>query len=97
MQGEHYFIVFINDYTRMTWASLLKEKSEYFNKFKAFKTHVENETSLKIKFLRSDNEGEFTSNSISFVKLVELKDSFQFQELLNKMELLKGKIEMTKK
>jgi hypothetical protein len=36
-------------------------------------------------------------NSMSFVKLMELKDAFQLQELLNKMELLKGKIELSKK
>jgi hypothetical protein len=36
-------------------------------------------------------------SSMSFVKLMELKDTFQLQELLNKMELLKGKIELSKK
>jgi 5'-3' exoribonuclease 2 len=33
-----------------------------FEKFKAFKTLVENETYLKNKCLRSDNGGEFTYN-----------------------------------
>jgi transposase InsO family protein len=65
MQGEHYFILFIDDYTRMTWVSFLKEKSEAFKKFKAFKAHVENETDLKIKCLRSDNGGEFTSDEFN--------------------------------
>jgi transposase InsO family protein len=50
----------IDDYTRMTCVYFLKEKSEAFEKFKAFKTYVENETNLKIKCLRSDNGGEFT-------------------------------------
>jgi transposase InsO family protein len=60
MQCEHYFILFIDDYTRMTWVSFLKEKSEAFKKFKSLKEHVENETDLKIKCLRLGNGGEFT-------------------------------------
>ena len=55
-------MLFIDDYTRMTWVTFLKEKSEAFEKFKIFKAKVENETNLKIKCIRSDNGGEFTSN-----------------------------------
>jgi hypothetical protein len=36
-------------------------------------------------------------NSMSFVKLMELKDTFQLEEIINKMEFLKGKIELSKK
>ena len=57
IQGKHYFILIIHDYTTMTWVYFLKEKSEAFEKFKAFKTYVENETDIKIKILRSDNGG----------------------------------------
>jgi transposase InsO family protein len=57
-------ILFIDDYTRMTWVSFLKEKSKSFE-VKVFKVHVKNETNLKIKFLRSDNGGEFTSNKFN--------------------------------
>jgi hypothetical protein len=45
----------------MGWTCFLKEKLEALNKFKAFKTLVENEKETKIKCLRSDNGGEFTS------------------------------------
>ena len=55
-------MLLIDDYTRMTWVSFLKNKSEAFEKFITFKGLVESETDLKIKFLRSDNGGEFTSN-----------------------------------
>jgi hypothetical protein len=61
LQGESYFMLFIDDFTRMTWLCFLKEKSEAFNKFKSFKTLVENEIEIKIKCLRSDNGGEITS------------------------------------
>jgi hypothetical protein len=43
----------------------LKEKSEEFEKFKEFKAYVENETDLKIKCLRSDNGGVFTSKEFN--------------------------------
>ena len=39
----------------------MKSKDEVFNKFKEFKDLVENSTERKIKTLRSDNGGEFTS------------------------------------
>ena len=54
-------MLFIDYFTRMAWVFFLKEKLEAFNKFKAFKILVENETQAKIKCLRSDNGGEFTS------------------------------------
>lgn len=61
MQGEMYFMLLIDEYSRMTWVTFLKEKSEAFEKFKEFKALVESEIGIKIKFLRSDRGGEFTS------------------------------------
>ena len=58
-------MLLIDDYTMMTWVTFLKEKSEAFMKFKDFKELVENEANLKIKCLRSDNGGEFTSNKFN--------------------------------
>jgi transposase InsO family protein len=62
LQGERYFMLLIDDYTRMTWVTFLKNKSEASEKFKEFKVLVENETDLKIKCLRSYNGGEFIAN-----------------------------------
>ena len=42
-------MLFIDDYTIMTWITLVKDKSETCEKFKNFKAMVENETNLKIK------------------------------------------------
>ena len=47
----------------MMWVVFLKEKYEAFDKFKIFKG--ENESSMKIKCLRSDRGGEFTSNEFN--------------------------------
>jgi len=61
-QGEEYFILFIDDFSRMVWLGLMKHKDEAFEKFKYFKALAENEPDHKIKCLRSDRGGEFTSN-----------------------------------
>jgi hypothetical protein len=67
LQGESYFMLFIDDFTRMHWLRFLKEKSEALNKFKSFKTLVENEKETKIKCLRSGNSGEFTSKEFDLL------------------------------
>jgi Integrase core domain len=59
--GNNYFITFIDDYSRKTWVYFLKEKSAAFEVFKSFKNLVENESGYKIKTLRSNRGGEYTS------------------------------------
>ena len=58
-------MLLVDDFTRMTWVCLLKKKSEAFGYFKIFKELVENEVELRIKCLRSDNGGEFTSKEFN--------------------------------
>lgn len=60
--GDRHFMLFTVDYSKMMWVTFLKDKSEAFSKFKAFKALVENETGKNLKFLRSNRGGEFTSN-----------------------------------
>jgi transposase InsO family protein len=57
-----YYVIFIDDFSRKTWIYFLKAKDEVFNKFQEFKALVENLSGRKIKVLRSDNGGEYTSN-----------------------------------
>jgi hypothetical protein len=59
--GSLYYVIFIDDYSRKTWLYLLKTKDEVFSKFQKFKAEIENLTSKKIKTLRTDNGGEYTS------------------------------------
>jgi hypothetical protein len=61
LKGERYFMLLVDDYTRMTTVFFLKNKSEAFENFKIYKEMVENEMDSRIKCLRSDNVGEFTS------------------------------------
>jgi transposase InsO family protein len=61
LKGERYFMLLVDDYTRMIAVCFLKNKSETFENFKIYKEMVENEMDSIIKCLRSDNGGEFTS------------------------------------
>lgn len=56
-----YYLLFVDDYSRMCFVYFLKEKNEAFKYFREFKEQVENQQSQKIKILRSDNGGEFCS------------------------------------
>jgi hypothetical protein len=51
-----------DDYSHKTWVYFLKSKYEVLGKFKKFKSLVKNLSERKIKILRSDNGGEYTSN-----------------------------------
>jgi hypothetical protein len=62
LKGQKYFMLLVHDYTRMTAVFFLRNKSEAFENFKVYKELVENEMDSKIKCLRYDNGGEFTSN-----------------------------------
>jgi hypothetical protein len=47
--GECYFILVIDDFSRLTWVSFLREKSIAFKKFKTFKALAENKIGSKLK------------------------------------------------
>ena len=47
--SERYFMILVDDFSRMMWVAFLKEKYEAFDKFKIFKNRVENELGMKIK------------------------------------------------
>ncbi|KAM2949706.1 hypothetical protein FF1_036572 [Malus domestica] len=59
--GNKYFLLFTNDYTRMSWVYFLRNKSDAFKCFKKFKVMTELQCGYKVKCLRSDREGEFLS------------------------------------
>nr|KYP68962.1 Retrovirus-related Pol polyprotein from transposon TNT 1-94 [Cajanus cajan] len=62
LHNNRYFILFIDDFSRMTWVYFIKEKSEVFGILKKFKTLVEKQSGKQIKVLRSDRGKEYTSH-----------------------------------
>jgi hypothetical protein len=65
MNGYLYYVLFIDDQSWKTWIYFLKNKDGVLAKFQEFKDHVENLTRRKIKVLRSNNGGEYTSKDLN--------------------------------
>jgi hypothetical protein len=63
--GKRYFMTFIDDASRFCYIFLLKSKDEALYYFKIYKAKVENQLERKIKWLRDDRRGEYTSNDFS--------------------------------
>ena len=61
--GARYFVTFIDDFSRKMWVYILKSKDQVLNKFEEWKAMVETQTGHKVKVLRSDNGGEYTSKA----------------------------------
>jgi len=60
-----YYIIFIDDLTRMCWIFMLKQKSEVPNIFWKFKARVENESGCSIQIIKSNNGKEYTSDAFN--------------------------------
>jgi transposase InsO family protein len=74
ISGYVYYVSFIDDYSCKTWIYFLKSKDEVFNKFKEFKALIENLFERKIKKLRSDNGGSYTSKEfVNFCRDIGIK------------------------
>ena len=63
--GKRYFITFFDDFSKYCCVYLINHKSELFDKFKVYKIEVENQLERKIKILRSNRGGEYTSLDMS--------------------------------
>ena len=59
--GSLYFVSFTDDYSGYTKVYMLRHKSEVFEKFSEYVALAENFTQKKVKRIRSDNGGEYTS------------------------------------
>ncbi|GKB64705.1 zinc finger, CCHC-type containing protein, partial [Tanacetum coccineum] len=55
----------VDDFSRVMWVYMLKSKDEALGMFQKFCVLVENETSVKVKTLRSDRGGEFNSKAFT--------------------------------
>ena len=60
--GKKYFLLIVDDYSRYMWLVLLRSKDEALEAFRKVKIAAEVESEEKLKALRTDRGGEFTSN-----------------------------------
>ena len=63
--GYKYFIVFVDDATRLWAVYFLKTKGHAAEAFYTFKAEVENQTGYSIKCLHDDKEGGLSSNAFN--------------------------------
>ena len=60
-----YFLTFIDDHSKYCYVYLIKTKDEVFEKFKLYKSEVENKLKRKVKILRSDRGREYTRTNLT--------------------------------
>nr|GEZ52717.1 putative ribonuclease H-like domain-containing protein [Tanacetum cinerariifolium] len=65
LNKKSYCLVVTDDYSRFTWVFFLATKDETSFILKTFITCLENQLSLKVKVIRSDNGTEFKNNDLS--------------------------------
>ena len=63
--GNRYFLLLIDDFSRLIWVAMLQHKSDALEAFKKFKALAETEKGGKLKAVRTDRGGEFTSMEFS--------------------------------
>ena len=63
--GKKLIFLLIDDCTRFMWAYFLTSKDQALSTFKEFRQKIEMELKLKLRMLRTDRGGEFTSNEFT--------------------------------
>ena len=58
------FVTFIDNCSKYCHLYPIKTKYEVINKFKIYKVLIENQLEKKIKIVKSDRGGEYTSNEL---------------------------------
>ncbi|GJU57695.1 retrovirus-related pol polyprotein from transposon TNT 1-94 [Tanacetum coccineum] len=60
--GRHYYVTFVDDFSRRVWVYMLKTKDEVLGLFIKWKKMMETQTFRKIKHLRTNNGGEYKND-----------------------------------
>ncbi|KAL0415705.1 UNVERIFIED_CONTAM: Retrovirus-related Pol polyprotein from transposon RE2 [Sesamum latifolium] len=75
--GMKYMVTFIDDFSRYVWVYFLKNKSETLTKSKEFKKSAEAKIGRGVRCLRTDNEGEYTSDEfLDFIWEAKIRQQF---------------------
>jgi len=59
-----YFVTFIDDYSRMTWLFLMKDRYEILSIFQRFHREISTQFNCSLKILRSDNALEYEQHAL---------------------------------
>nr|GEW43363.1 putative ribonuclease H-like domain-containing protein [Tanacetum cinerariifolium] len=77
LNKKSYCLVVTDDYSRFTWVFFLATKDETSPILKTFITGLENQLSLKVKVIRSDNGTKFKNNDLNqFCRMKGIKREF---------------------
>nr|GEV68011.1 hypothetical protein [Tanacetum cinerariifolium] len=77
MNKKSYFLVVTDDYSRFNWVFFFTTKDETSPILKTFITGLENQLSLRVKVIRSDNGTEFKNNDLNqFCGIKGIKKEF---------------------
>nr|GEX77915.1 hypothetical protein [Tanacetum cinerariifolium] len=77
LNKKSYFLVITDDYSRFTWVFFLATKDETSPIIKIFITDLENQLSLKVKVIKSNNGIEFKNNDLNqFCRMKGIKREF---------------------
>ncbi|XP_069152971.1 uncharacterized mitochondrial protein AtMg00300-like [Solanum lycopersicum] len=60
--GKHYFVTFVDDFSRRLWVYTMKTKDEVLGIFLKWKAMIETQSGRKIKCLRTDNGGKYKND-----------------------------------
>jgi len=75
--GAKHFVSSIDDYSRRIWVYPIKKKANVFLVFKEFKARVELEYVKRIKYLRTNNGGEYIDGDfLAFCKQEGIQRQF---------------------
>ena len=95
MSDFSYFVTFIDDYSRMTWLFLMKDRYEILSIFQRFHREISTQFNCSLKILRSDNALEYVQHAL---KDYCISDGIIHQLCvlvqLNRTMLLKEKIDI---
>nr|GEZ72526.1 retrovirus-related Pol polyprotein from transposon TNT 1-94 [Tanacetum cinerariifolium] len=63
--GNRYTLVIVDNYSRYTWTSFLKDKTKTFDQFEIFSKKIQNQLECTIVSIRTDHDREF-DNEVKF-------------------------------